>query len=301
MDCLQRRQSAQAAAQRVVRAKPSAAVARAEPLAQQSQTRHTAMASLFAQHRLGSSCTRSQSSSSSRAAGVAGRQAAVSRPRRSQQLLIQCAAATDSAQSGDMKTVVQKMTPGDVPFPWSEKDPFRLPVSIDRVQKMLITLGWEKPWVEQIVDRIMKGMLKTTEERAQGVINFLTSIGLKQDEICNMASISVVLLGLNPDTRLRTVTDYLKARGVPDGSVADLVLRHPRIFEYKVTPEGKYLVKGAARIQVTPEGKYLVKGAARIQVDALPLPDGSAAVGVNYFRENTSFMTSPVSPVPPSA
>jgi hypothetical protein len=40
-----------------------------------------------------------------------------------------------------MKTVVQKMTPGDVPFPWSEKDPFRLPVSIDRVQKMLITLG----------------------------------------------------------------------------------------------------------------------------------------------------------------
>jgi hypothetical protein len=40
-----------------------------------------------------------------------------------------------------MKTVVQKTLPGDVPFPWSEKDPYRLPVSIDRVQKMLITLG----------------------------------------------------------------------------------------------------------------------------------------------------------------
>jgi hypothetical protein len=65
-------------------------------------------------------------------------------------------------------------------------------------------------------------------------INFLTNVGLKQDEICNMASISVVLLGLNPETRLKTVTDYLKARGVPDGSIADLVLRHPRIFEYKV-------------------------------------------------------------------
>jgi hypothetical protein len=65
-------------------------------------------------------------------------------------------------------------------------------------------------------------------------INFLTSVGLKQDEICNMASISVVLLGLNPETRLKTVTDYLKSRGVSDGSVADLVLRHPRIFEYKV-------------------------------------------------------------------
>lgn len=30
--------------------------------------------------------------------------------------------------------------------------------------------GWEKPWVEQIVDRIMKGTLKTTEERAKGVV-----------------------------------------------------------------------------------------------------------------------------------
>lgn len=53
---------------------------------------------------------------------------------------MQCAAATDQ-QADNMKTVVQKITPGDVPFPWSEKDPYRLPVSIDRVQRMLITLG----------------------------------------------------------------------------------------------------------------------------------------------------------------
>jgi hypothetical protein len=65
-------------------------------------------------------------------------------------------------------------------------------------------------------------------------VDYLSSIGLKQDEICNMASISVVLLGLNPDTRLRPVVEYLKSRGVPEDSVADLVLRHPRIFEYKV-------------------------------------------------------------------
>jgi hypothetical protein len=52
--------------------------------------------------------------------------------------------------------------------------------------------------------------------------------------------------------------------------------------------------------QVTPEGRYLTKGAARIQVDVVPLPDGSKAVGVNYFRENTQFMASPVSPVPPT-
>lgn len=30
-----------------------------------------------------------------------------------------------------------------------------------------------------------------------------------------MASISVVLLGLNPETRLKSVVDYLKGRGVP--------------------------------------------------------------------------------------
>jgi hypothetical protein len=33
--------------------------------------------------------------------------------------------------------------------------------------------GWEKPWVEQIIDRIMKGSLKTTEERTQGVVSEL--------------------------------------------------------------------------------------------------------------------------------
>ncbi len=78
----------------------------------------------------------------------------------------------------------------------SEKDPYRLPVSIERLQRMLrgkgslslqhaenlrthtgmtscaasCAAGWEKPWVEQIVDRIMKNMLRTTEERAVAVV-----------------------------------------------------------------------------------------------------------------------------------
>jgi hypothetical protein len=39
-------------------------------------------------------------------------------------------------------------------------------------------------------------------------IKYLSSIGLQQDEICNMASISVVLLGLNPETRIRWVWDH---------------------------------------------------------------------------------------------
>ncbi|KAF8059703.1 hypothetical protein HT031_005111 [Scenedesmus sp. PABB004] len=239
------------------------------------------MATALAQQRLGSASAR-DARSGGRAASAP--RVASARPCRAQRL-VAGAAATDAPGGAEMKTVVQKITPGEVPFPWSEKDPYRLPVSIERVQKMLVMLGWEKPWVEQIVDRVMKGMLKTTEERCKGVIDYLSSIGLRQDEICNMASISVVLLGLNPETRLAPVVAYCEARGVPRGSVADLVLRHPRIFEYKVSPEGKFLVKGAARIQV----------------DAVPLPDGSAATAVNYFRENTSFLGSPVSPMPPSA
>ncbi|KXZ54172.1 hypothetical protein GPECTOR_5g269 [Gonium pectorale] len=187
-------------------------------------------------------------------------------------------------QSTDSKTVITKNTTGELPLPWSEKDPYKLPLSIEKVQRMLLSLGWEKPWVEQIVDRIMKGMLRTTEERAQGVINYLTSVGLKQDEICNMASISVVLLGLNPETRLKTVVDYIKGRGVPESGVPDLVLKHPRIFEYKLTPDGKALAKGRARIQV----------------DVVPAGlDGSMACAVNYFREGASFLEAPVSPVGP--
>jgi hypothetical protein len=46
-------------------------------------------------------------------------------------------------------------------------------------------------------------------------IDILSSVGLRQDEICNMASISVVLLGLNPDTRIKPVIEYLRDRGVP--------------------------------------------------------------------------------------
>ncbi|PNW71375.1 hypothetical protein CHLRE_16g651650v5 [Chlamydomonas reinhardtii] len=115
-------------------------------------------------------------------------------------------------------------------------------------------------------------------------VDYLTSVGLKQDEICNMASISVVLLGLNPETRLKSVVDYLKRRGVPDSGIPDLVLKHPRIFEYKLSADGSELVKGRARIQV----------------DVVPVgANGEQACAVNYFREGASFMEAPVSPVGP--
>eukprot|EP00199_Chlamydomonas_sp_CCMP681_P006440 CAMPEP_0119106548 /NCGR_PEP_ID=MMETSP1180-20130426/4640_1 /TAXON_ID=3052 ORGANISM="Chlamydomonas cf sp, Strain CCMP681" /NCGR_SAMPLE_ID=MMETSP1180 /ASSEMBLY_ACC=CAM_ASM_000741 /LENGTH=218 /DNA_ID=CAMNT_0007091911 /DNA_START=90 /DNA_END=746 /DNA_ORIENTATION=+ len=196
-----------------------------------------------------------------------------------------CRAMTQEAEVADgSKTVVVKNKTGDLPFPWSEKDPYRLPVSIERVQRMLMSKGWEKPWVEQIIDRIMKNMLRTTEERAMAVIQYLMSIGLKSDEVCNMASISVVLLGLNPETRMRPVVAYLERRGVPASAVPDLVLKHPRLFEYKAEME---------------EAVYLSKGRARIQVDVITLPDGEKVVAVNYYRDVASFLESPVAPAPP--
>lgn len=192
-----------------------------------------------------------------------------------------------SQQAEGTKTIMVKNKTGDLPFPWSEKDPYRLPVAIERIQRLLMNAGWEKPWVEQIVDRIMKNMLRTTEERTTAVMAYLSSIGLRQDEICNMASISVVLLGLNPETRLAPIVDYLKRRGMPDESIPDLVLKHPRIFEYKVSQN--------------EDEPYLVKGRARIQVDVLPLgPNGTSVAAVNYFRDVATFLSSPVSPSGPS-
>lgn len=214
---------------------------------------------------------------------VAFRAGAQSRASRTARHAIVCQV---SQQSADTKTVVVKNTPGDLPLPWSEKDPYKLPLSIEKVQRLLLGLAWEKPWVEQIVDRVMKGMLRTTEERTKDVIAYLTSIGLKQDEVCNMASISVVLLGLNPETRLKSVVDYLKGRGVPDASIPDLVLKHPRIFEYKLTEDGKALAKGKARIQV--------------DVVPMGLLGSESVVAVNYFREGASFLEAPVSPVGPA-
>ena len=49
--------------------------------------------------------------------------------------------ASMSSQAEGMKTIMVKNTSGDMPFPWSEKDPYKLPVSMDRVQKLLLTLG----------------------------------------------------------------------------------------------------------------------------------------------------------------
>jgi hypothetical protein len=249
------------------------------------------------------------------APSTSGRRAALPRARTTQtpRTQVLARAAAQQQQEGS-KTVLVK-TSGDqpgvegMPFPWSEKDPYKLPVSIERVQRLLLGHGWDKPWVDQIVDRIMKGTLKTTEERATGVVDYLASVGLKQDEICNMASVSVVLLGLNPQTRLAPMVSYLERRGVPKGVVPELLLEHPRIFEYRVTDESAAAVsKGAARIQVdvvpaaalkaaaaASSGK---KGAAAAALAAAS--DGDApAIAVNYYREGAAFLESPVSPAPP--
>lgn len=59
------------------------------------------------------------------------------RPTRKQASHIVCSVS----QQSDAKVVIVKNTTGDMPFPWSDKDPYKLPVSIERVQKMLFKFG----------------------------------------------------------------------------------------------------------------------------------------------------------------
>ncbi len=47
-------------------------------------------------------------------------------------------------------------------------------------------------------------------------------------QICNMASISVVLLGLNPETRVAAVVEYLRRRGVPGATRTRTYTPHVR-------------------------------------------------------------------------
>jgi hypothetical protein len=49
-----------------------------------------------------------------------------------------------SQQSADTKTVLVKNTPGELPLPWSDKDPYKLPLSIEKVQRLLSSFG-ERP------------------------------------------------------------------------------------------------------------------------------------------------------------
>ncbi len=49
--------------------------------------------------------------------------------------------ACNLSEQAPGKAVVVKNKSGDLPFPWSEKDPYKLPVSIERIQKLLSTEG----------------------------------------------------------------------------------------------------------------------------------------------------------------
>lgn len=66
--------------------------------------------------------------------------AAPTRPSRGQSVRV-LATATGTQQDSGSRTIVQKNTPGEMPFPWSEKDPYRLPVAIERVQQQLMAKG----------------------------------------------------------------------------------------------------------------------------------------------------------------
>jgi hypothetical protein len=57
-------------------------------------------------------------------------------------LQITNAAATDAPDSS--KTIAVRTKDGELPFPYSERDPYKLPISIERVQKLLVSLGEQR-------------------------------------------------------------------------------------------------------------------------------------------------------------
>ena len=99
--------------------------------------------------------------------------------------------------------------------------------------------------------------------------------------------------------------------------VPDLLLAHPRVFEYRVSADesAAAVSKGAARIQVdaVPEAVMAAargaggggkRGAAQAAVAMATVAAGGGAgerpsIVVNSFREGASFLASPVSPAPP--
>lgn len=173
------------------------------------------------------------------------------------------------------------------PIPYTDRDPYALPREITSIQAQLKSLGWNREWVEQITDRIMKKQLRTTSARTTEVIEYLQSLGLQQDEICNMAFISIPLLGLSPQKQLQPVVEYLTTRGVPKDAVAGLVFKHPKLFEYRPTEDGDEMSRKSTDFR------------ARVRVDVVPLPDGSKAANVSYYRTGTAFTSSPISPWSP--
>lgn len=148
------------------------------------------------------------------------------------------------------------------------------------LRKAMAGFGWDKAWVEGIMDRVARRELTTTASNMTQVVLYLESLGIPRLSICNMAAINPDILQRSVESELEPVVQYCKGRGVTGSSLVRLLELHPGLLSYSVG------------------GPCLVKGRARAEVDVGQVR-GKQLANVLYWREGASFGKSPVSPPKP--
>lgn len=148
------------------------------------------------------------------------------------------------------------------------------------IRKYLTSVGWESAWIDGVTERIVKRQLNTSVDKCKDVIEYLTSLGLTEQQICNMVSLCHTILAHDVTTHVKPVIAFLKKRGVED--LPSLLTQHPRLLDYTVSADKKTLEKGRLRAAVdvvTEKSRKSVK--------------------VVVYREGAAFQTAPLSPWKP--
>ncbi|KAK9808965.1 hypothetical protein WJX72_007143 [[Myrmecia] bisecta] len=150
------------------------------------------------------------------------------------------------------------------------------------LRRYLSGLGWGRAWIDGIVEAVPKGILQTNVQKAKAVVEALEAEGVPCQGVCNMASVARPLLGLDVDSQIRPVLDYVKSRGVKGEALVKVLIQHPKLLTYQVASDKKVLVNGKARAAVDVREEF-----------------GKAAL-VSYWREGVQWATAPVSPIKPA-
>jgi hypothetical protein len=147
------------------------------------------------------------------------------------------------------------------------------------LRRSLLQKGWGRGWVDQITDQNGK-QYRTSCEHIEGVIKCLTSLGIPNDQICNMVAMVPAIFGLDPDKQIKPVVDYIQSRGVSGSALVRVLELHPKLLTY------------------SPDGKHLRRGKALAEVDVIE-QDGKKLANVIYWREGAVFQSAPIAPAKP--
>lgn len=150
------------------------------------------------------------------------------------------------------------------------------------IKKYLSSVGWDKAWVDVVVERIQKNSsLGASVATAQAAYEFLTGLGVPSQSVCNMAALCYEIMGTDINS-MRAVVDYIRSRGVDGEMLVTELEAYPKLLTY------------------TASGDVLQKDQTRASVDIIERNGVRKAI-TSLWREGTSFTSSPVSPVKPSS